>query len=42
MLTGIGLQVLTNLITNSINYGVEKGTTEISFEPIKKNIIIKE
>ena len=24
-------QVLTNLITNSINYGAEKGTTEISF-----------
>ena len=34
-------QVLTNLITNSINYGAEKGTTEISFESDEKNIIIK-
>ena len=34
-------QVLTNLITNSINYGAEKGTTEISFESDEKNIMIK-
>lgn len=34
-------QVLTNLITNSINYGSEKGTTEISFESDKENIMIK-
>ena len=34
-------QVLTNLITNSINYGSQKGTTEISFEIDKENIIVK-
>ena len=34
-------QVLTNLITNSINYGVEKGTTEISFESDQENIMVK-
>ena len=34
-------QVLTNLITNSINYGSEKGTTEISFESDEENIMIK-
>ena len=34
-------QVLTNLIINSINYGSEKGTTEISFELTEENIIIK-
>jgi len=34
-------QVLTNLITNSINYGSEKGTTEISFESDQENIMIK-
>ena len=34
-------QVLTNLITNSINYGSEKGTTEISFESDQENIMVK-
>lgn len=34
-------QVLTNLITNSINYGAEKGTTEISFESDQENIMVK-
>jgi len=34
-------QVLTNLITNSINYGSEKGTTEISFESDEENIMTK-
>ena len=34
-------QVLTNLIINSINYGSEKGTTEISFESDEENIMIK-
>jgi len=34
-------QVLTNLIINSINYGSEKGTTEISFKLTEENIIIK-
>ena len=34
-------QVITNLITNSINYGSEKGTTEISFESKQKKIIVK-
>jgi len=34
-------QVLTNLITNSINYGAKKGTTEISFESDKENIMVK-
>ena len=34
-------QVITNLITNSINYGSEKGTTEISFESKEEKIIVK-
>ena len=34
-------QVITNLITNSINYGSEKGTTEISFESNEEKIIVK-
>ena len=34
-------QVITNLITNSINYGSEKGTTEISFEAKEEKIIVK-
>ena len=34
-------QVLINLIINSINYGSEKGTTEISFKLTEENIIIK-
>ena len=34
-------QVITNLITNSINYGSEKGTTEISFESNEDKIIVK-
>ena len=34
-------QVMTNLITNSINYGAEKGTTEISFESDQENIMVK-
>ena len=34
-------QVLINLITNSINYGSEKGTTEISFESDNNKISIK-
>ena len=34
-------QVMTNLITNSINYGSEKGTTEISFESKEEKIIVK-
>ena len=34
-------QVLTNLITNSINYGAEKGTTEISFKSDEENIMVK-
>ena len=34
-------QVMINLITNSINYGSEKGTTEISFESIEEKLIIK-
>lgn len=33
-------QVLTNLITNSIKYGKEDGTTEVSIEEITKNKII--
>ena len=32
---------MTNLITNSINYGAEKGTTEISFEYDQENIMVK-
>jgi len=34
-------QVISNLITNSINYGSEKGTTEISFESKEEKIIVK-
>tara|TARA_Y100000766_G_scaffold146927_1_gene126149 strand:- start:18 stop:1055 length:1038 start_codon:yes stop_codon:yes gene_type:complete len=34
-------QVITNLIINSINYGSEKGTTEISFESNQEKIIVK-
>lgn len=34
-------QVLTNLIANSINYGVEEGETIISFDSIDKNIIVE-
>jgi two-component system phosphate regulon sensor histidine kinase PhoR len=30
-------QVLTNLIVNSIKYGREKGTTEVSIENLIKN-----
>jgi two-component system phosphate regulon sensor histidine kinase PhoR len=33
-------QVLTNLIVNSIKYGIEKGTTEISIENLIKNKVI--
>jgi len=33
-------QVLTNLIVNSIKYGREKGTTEISIEKLIKNKVI--
>ena len=33
--------MLINLITNSINYGSEKGTTEISFESDNNRISIK-
>jgi len=33
-------QVLTNLIMNSIKYGKENGTTEISIEDLVKNKII--
>lgn len=34
-------QVLTNLIANSINYGIEKGETVVSFDNIENNIIIE-
>ena len=34
-------QVITNLVSNSINYGSEKGTTEISFESNVEKIIVK-
>ena len=34
-------QVITNLVTNSINYGSEKGTTEISFESNVEKVIVK-
>ena len=34
-------QVISNLIINSINYGSEKGTTEISFESKEEKIIVK-
>ncbi|AXO80466.1 sensor histidine kinase [Olleya aquimaris] len=33
-------QVLTNLVVNSIKYGREKGTTEISIETLVKNKVI--
>jgi two-component system phosphate regulon sensor histidine kinase PhoR len=33
-------QVLTNLIVNSIKYGIEKGTTEVSIENLIKNKVI--
>ena len=33
-------QVLTNLVVNSIKYGKEKGTTEISVENLIKNKVI--
>ena len=34
-------QVITNLVTNSINYRSEKGNTEISFESNVEKIIVK-
>ena len=34
-------QVITNLVSNSINYGSEKGTTEISFESNVGKVIVK-
>lgn len=33
-------QVITNLIVNSIKYGQENGTTEVSIEPLNKHKII--
>ncbi|TYB79024.1 sensor histidine kinase [Bizionia myxarmorum] len=33
-------QVITNLVVNSIKYGMEKGTTEISIENLIKNKVI--
>ncbi|MFD0964238.1 sensor histidine kinase [Pseudofulvibacter geojedonensis] len=33
-------QVITNLVVNSIKYGQENGTTEISVEPLIKNKVI--
>ena len=33
-------QVLTNLVVNSIKYGREKGTTEVSIENLIKNKVI--
>ena len=33
-------QVLTNLIVNSIKYGIERGTTEVSIENLIKNKVI--
>jgi len=33
-------QVLTNLIMNSLKYGIQKGTTEISIENLTKNKVI--
>ena len=33
-------QVLTNLIMNSIKYGKENGTTEVSIEKINKNKVL--
>ena len=37
----IDIQLNQTRITNSINYGSEKGTTEISFESDEENIMIK-
>lgn len=34
-------QVMTNLVTNSIRYGKEEGTTEIRFHDIDENILIE-
>ena len=34
-------QVATNLIVNSINYGREKGKTEVSFIPMGENILVE-
>ncbi|MCB0483050.1 MAG: ATP-binding protein, partial [Flavobacteriales bacterium] len=34
-------QVLTNLLINSINYGIEDGRTNISFEEIDDNVMIE-
>tara|TARA_B100000575_G_C23073356_1_gene618286 strand:+ start:123 stop:1160 length:1038 start_codon:yes stop_codon:yes gene_type:complete len=34
-------QVMTNLVINSINYGSDKGTTEISFESKQDKLIVK-
>jgi two-component system phosphate regulon sensor histidine kinase PhoR len=34
------LQVLTNLIINSLKYGVERGVTEVSLEVLKENKIL--
>ena len=34
-------QVLTNLISNSINYGSDKGTTEISFDESGAKLLVK-
>jgi two-component system phosphate regulon sensor histidine kinase PhoR len=33
-------QVITNLIVNSLKYGVKRGVTEVSLEPIKENKIL--
>lgn len=33
-------QVVTNLVVNSIKYGQENGTTEVSVEPLTKNKVI--
>ena len=34
-------QVMTNLISNSINYGSDKGTTEISFDESSDKLLVK-
>ena len=34
-------QVLSNLILNSINYGRQKGTTEISFDTQNKKVFVR-
>jgi len=34
-------QIITNLLINSIKYGSEKGKTEISFDDMKKQILVK-